>query len=87
VHRGKAALVVMRVPECKLLAAMRGTERVVDVENLKPARLDGRAELIEQSYRKPRRLSLARRILQATDRRLRRQRCPRLRTATDREPR
>jgi hypothetical protein len=24
VHRGKAALVVMRVPECKLLAAMRG---------------------------------------------------------------
>ena len=44
----------MRVPECKLLAAMRSTERVVDVENLKSARLDGRAELIEQSYREPR---------------------------------
>jgi hypothetical protein len=59
VRRGKAALIVMRVPECKLLAAMRGTERVVDVENLKPARLDSRAELIQQSYREPRRLSLA----------------------------
>ena len=30
VHRREAALVVMRVPERKLLTAMRGTERVVD---------------------------------------------------------
>jgi hypothetical protein len=38
VHRRKAALVVMRIPECKLLAAMGGAERVVDVENLEPPR-------------------------------------------------
>jgi hypothetical protein len=29
----------MRVPECKLLAAMRRAERVVDVEDLQLARL------------------------------------------------
>jgi hypothetical protein len=28
VHRRKTTLVVVRVPECKLLAAMRGAERV-----------------------------------------------------------
>jgi hypothetical protein len=39
VHRRKAALVVMRIPERQLLAAMGRTERVVDVEDLKPARL------------------------------------------------
>jgi hypothetical protein len=33
VQRRKTTLVVMRVPECKLLAAMRRAERVVDVEN------------------------------------------------------
>ena len=32
VHVREAALVVMRVPEGKLLAAMRCTERIVDVE-------------------------------------------------------
>jgi len=30
VHRREATFVVMRVPERQLLAAMRGTERVVD---------------------------------------------------------
>jgi hypothetical protein len=38
-HRRKAALVVMRVPERQLLAAMRRPERVVNVENFQPARL------------------------------------------------
>jgi len=64
----------MRVPERKLLAAMRRTERVVDVDDLKPAGLHRRTELIEQSHTEPRRLDLARRILQAADGRLRRQR-------------
>ena len=85
VHRRKAALVVMRVPERKLLAAMRRAERVVDVEDLQPARLHGRAELVEQSRSEPRRLDLARRILQTADRRLRGQRRAALRTAADRK--
>ena len=38
VHVREAALVVMRVPEGKLLAAMRCTERIVDVEHLNFAR-------------------------------------------------
>jgi hypothetical protein len=67
------------------LAAMRRTERVVDVEDLKPARLHGRAELVEQSRGEPRRLGLARRILQTTDGRLRCQRCTAVRTAPDRK--
>src|SRR5215510_1213087 len=62
VHRREAALVVMRVPERQLLAAMRRTERVVDVEDLNPARLHRRAELIEDSHAEPSRISLARRI-------------------------
>ena len=49
VHRRKTTLVVMRVPERKLLAAMRRAERVVDVEHLHLARLHRRAELIKQS--------------------------------------
>ena len=85
VHRRKTALVVMRVPECKLLAAMCRTERVIDVEYLQPTRLHGRAGLIEQSRGKPRRLGLARRILQTTDRRLRAKRCTAVRTASDRK--
>ena len=79
VHRCEAALVVMRVPERKLLTAMRRTERVVDVENLLLARLHCRAGLVDESGGEPRRLRLARRILQTTDRRLRGQRlrrCP-----------
>jgi hypothetical protein len=49
----RAALVVMRVPERQLLAAMRRAERIVDVENLHPARLHGLAELIKQSHTEP----------------------------------
>ena len=45
VHRRKTTLVVMRVPERKLLAAMRRAERVVDVERLQLARLHRRTEL------------------------------------------
>ena len=75
----------MRVPERKLLTAMRRTERVVDVEDLLLARLHGRAGLVDQSGGEPRRLRLARRILQTTDRRLRGQRCAAVRTAADRE--
>src|SRR6516225_11902839 len=63
VHRGKATFVVMRVPERKLLAAMGGTERVVNVENLQPARLYGGAELVNESRSEPRRLGLARCVL------------------------
>ena len=85
VHRRKTTLVVMRVPERKLLAAMRRTERVVDVERLHLARLHRRAELIKQRRRQPPRLGLARRILQARDGRLRRQRRPGLRTAANRD--
>jgi len=55
VHRRKAALVVMRVPERQLLAAMGRTEGVVDIEDLHLARLHGGAELIEQSRGEPRR--------------------------------
>src|SRR5436190_13858388 len=47
VHRCKTALVVMRVPERKLLAPMRRAERVVNVEDLQFARLHARAELIK----------------------------------------
>src|SRR4051812_44780649 len=67
VHRCEAALVVMGVPERKLLTAVRRTERVVDVQNLLLARLHGRAGLVDQSGGEPRRLRLARRILQTTD--------------------
>ena len=85
VHRRKAALIVMRVPERKLLAAMRDAERVVDVEDLKPARLHGGAELVNESCTQPRRLGLARRILEAGDGRLRRQCFAALWTAPDRK--
>src|SRR6202521_5898275 len=81
VHRCKAALVVMCVPERKLLGAMGRTERIVDVEDLKPARLHGGAELANESCTQPRRLGLAWRILKARDGRLRGQRFAALRTA------
>src|ERR1700732_3434762 len=83
VHRCKAALVVMCVPERKLLGAMGRTERIVDVEDLKPARLHGGAELVNESCTQPRRLGLAWRILKARDGRLRGQRFAALRTAAD----
>ena len=75
----------MRVPERQLLAAMRRTERIVDIEDLLLARLDRRAGLVDQSGGEPRRLGLARRILQTADRRLRGQRRAALRTAPDRD--
>ena len=84
VHRGKAAFIVMGIPERELLAAMRGAESVVDVENFQRAGLHGGAELIEQRRRKPRRLGLARCILQPADGRLRGKRGAALRAASDR---
>jgi hypothetical protein len=45
---------MMRVPECELLAAMRRTERIVDVEDLERARFDRLAELIDQGRGTPR---------------------------------
>jgi hypothetical protein len=83
-HRREAALVVMGVPERKLLTPMRCAERVVDVEDFPLAGPYCRTSLIDESRREPRRLRLARRILQATDRRLRGQRRAALRTAPDR---
>src|SRR5438270_154234 len=85
VHRREAALVVMCVPERKLLAAVRGTERVVDIEDLLLARLHGRAGLVDQSGGEPRGFRFARRILQTTDRRLRGQWCAAVRAAADRD--
>ena len=85
VHRRKTALVVMRVPERELLGAMRRAEGIVDIKDLQLARLHRRAELIEQSRGEPRRLGLARCILQTADGRLRGQRFTALRTAADRE--
>jgi hypothetical protein len=64
---------------------MRRTERVVDIENLLLAELHSRAELIKESRSEPRRLGLARCILQTADGRLRGQRCPALRAAPDRD--
>src|SRR2546430_3668892 len=75
----------MRVPERKLLIAMPRTERVVDVEDLLLARLHCRARLIDESCGEPRRLRLARRILQTADGRLRGQRRAGDRTAADRD--
>jgi hypothetical protein len=85
VHRRKTALVMMCVPERELLAAMRGTERVVDVQDLERARFDRLAELIDQGPAQSRRLALAGRVLQATDGRLRGQRRTALRTTADRD--
>jgi hypothetical protein len=67
---------MMCVPERELLAAMRRTERVVDVEDLERAWFDRIAELIDQGRAQSRRLAPAGRILQATDGRLRSQRFP-----------
>ena len=83
-HGRKATLVVMRVPERKLLTAMRRAERVVDVENRLFARPHRRAGLVDQRGGEPCCLRLARRILKTADRRLRRQRRPGCRTAADR---
>jgi hypothetical protein len=67
VHRRKAAFIVMRVPERKLLAAMGRTEGIVDVEDLKLARLHGGAEQVNESCTQPRRLGPARCILEVAD--------------------
>src|SRR5512145_1228456 len=73
-HRRKAALVLMRVPKGQLLAAVRGAESVVDVDDLLLARLHGHAELIDQRAAETRGLDFARRVLQAAVGRLRRER-------------
>src|SRR6516162_5304171 len=85
VHRRKAALIMMGVPERKLLAAMRCAEGVIDVEDLNLARPHGGAELVNESCTQPRRLGLARCILKAADGRLRGQRSAALWTAPNRK--
>jgi hypothetical protein len=71
VHRCKTALVVMRIPETELLAAMSRIERVVDVEDIVSRRRHVIRELIDQGPGKPCRVGLARRVLEAADGRLR----------------
>ena len=75
----------MGIPERKLLTAMRCAECVVDVEDLLLAGPYRRAGLIDKSGGEPRRLDLARRILQTADRRLRGQGRAALRTAPNRD--
>jgi hypothetical protein len=79
----KPALVLMRVPERQLLAAVRGAEGVVDVDDLLPARLHGDAELVDQRAAETRGLDFARRVLEAAVGRLRRQRRAGLGTPAD----
>lgn len=62
-HRRKAALVMMRVPERQLLVAVRRAEGVVDIKYLAPGWLHRRAEPIDRRRTHPRRVGLARRIL------------------------
>jgi hypothetical protein len=64
---------------------MRNAECVVDVEDFLLAGPYCRAGLIDKSRGEPRRLRLARRILQTADRRLRGQWRAALRTAPDRD--
>ena len=82
-HRSEAALVVMRVPERQLLAAVGGVEGVVDVEDIAVRRRHVCRELIDESARQFGRIHLARRIFEAADRRLRRQGRTSFRAATD----
>src|SRR5512145_1982374 len=82
-HGGEAALVLVRIPERELLAAVRRTERIVDVDDLLPARLHGYAELIDQRAAETRSLDLARRVLEAAVGRLRRERRVGLGTPAD----
>ena len=63
----------------------RGTEGVVDVEDLRCARSDGRAELVDESRGQTQSLPFARCILEPRDRRLRGERQARLGTALDGE--
>jgi hypothetical protein len=58
VHRRKAALIMMGVPECKLLAAMRRAEGVIDVgisslPGVTPHRNRARIAGIGRLYAKP----------------------------------
>ena len=63
-HRREAALVMVGVPERKLLSAMRRAECIVDAEDLLLSRLHRRAGLIDKSGGEPCRLRLARGVLQ-----------------------
>jgi hypothetical protein len=83
VPRRKSALIVMRVPERKLLATMGRAEGVIDVEDLNVARPHAGVELVNESCTQPRRLGV-RCILKAAAGRLRSQRSPALRTAPNR---
>src|SRR5262249_32508 len=74
VHGGKAALVLVGIPERQLLAAMRRAEGVINVEDFRLPRPNGRAELIDKGSAQPCSFHLARRVLQTRDGRLRSER-------------
>src|SRR5215469_5596730 len=76
VHVREPALVLVRVPEGKLLPAMRRNEGIVDVKHLNFARRYRRAELIDHSHSGSRRIRFARRILHSRDGWLRREWIP-----------
>src|SRR4029453_18818818 len=69
------ALVVMRVPERELLAAVSRAECVVDIEDLFRTGRHVRTALVDQDTGESCRIRLPRRILQTRDRRLRCERC------------
>ena len=71
VHRGKAALVMVCVPEYQLLPAVGRMERIVDVEDIAVRRCRARREVIDECARELRRVLLRRRIFEAADGRLR----------------
>jgi hypothetical protein len=71
VHGREAALVVVRIPERQLLAAVGCVERIVEVEDIAVGRRYLRGELINQVLGKPRRVRLRRCIFEAADGRLR----------------
>ena len=70
VHRREPALVLVRIPERKLLAAVRRAECVIDIEDRLFTRRHRRAELINKGTGEPGRIGLLRRVLQTWDRRL-----------------
>ena len=82
-HRCKAALVMMRIPQRHLLPAMGCIECVVDIKDITMRRRDPRGELINQCTGKSARIPLRGRILKAAYGRLRGKCCARLRQAPD----
>src|SRR5262249_56401386 len=79
----KATLVLAGIPEGKLLAAMRGAECIIDVEDFSLPWLNRRAELIDKGSAQLGSFHFARCILQTRDGRLRSERIRALRAPLD----